>query len=243
MKYIFWICWIMAGIILININQNQKETSELPNQDEPSRRIRAAGSFGKCAEAVFKTRELLTEEQISKVHNLIDTHPSEEIRKMLLGKLKNGDVCLGRRIHGTDNALFKPILANSYIPFIFIRNKILKPGKELYAQLIIYHEYIHYKQWLSGMIDNEEHDKSAVANMDPHDRMEVCKKIWHAENEAYQKECELAQEIGAAKLFKFCSDGHNHTERSSIASHVIEVHDWSVTCKVEWDTLASHASE
>jgi hypothetical protein len=93
------------------------------------------------------------------------------------------------------------------------------------------------------MIDNEEHDESAVASMNPNDRMEVCKKIWYAENDAYQKECALAREIGAIKLLELCSDGQNHTERSSIAGAVMETHAWSVTCKVEWRELASHISK
>lgn len=229
-----WLGWIV-GIIILSVLMMATRHNRTKNFSFQSQLLP-----GIC-EAATPTGDRLTVRETAKVHELLSTHPAKEMGTLLLEKFLNGEVCLGKRTVGNDVAHFhaypKPELGIS-IPFIYVRSHVLVSGKEQYAQMVIYHEYIHYLQWLAGKIANEERDMETIANGGAQERLRVCKEIWYAEREAYQMECELALSSTVPAELTFCA-GVQNGSTVAIEEDIKSTHAWSVTCSSEWQSLST----
>jgi len=241
-KFLAWFVatWFTIGIIAISISQcSVSDTSDRTNQKRDHVKTQQIELMHKkCAQVPLPKKERLTAKQTLRVHDLIKTHPIEEIRTMFFTKILNGNVCLGQRIYGEDDALFKPIPAiSNYVPFLFVRDSILSTRREWLAQLVIYHEYVHYKHWLEGRLGNDTMEQEKIEVVSHEERMDHCKKIWYTEFEAYQKECVLAWELGTAARLAFCSIDQNSHTFPLIEKHIVDTHRWSETCANVWHGL------
>ncbi len=219
------ILWTLAALVLAGLCIFKPEPARTTPSMPPY--ISKTTSLSLCSQAAGNSMEYFSPSEYARAIKLLRTHPSEEIRVDLLPKILNGDLCLRRRIMGTDDAQFTSFVRPfGKVPFIFLRSHFLKPDNERIAQLVIYHEYVHYRQWREDRIDADA-DKEKMGI--PSD----CKKIWHAEMEAYQKECELAHELGWGKEIASLLDC------SDITHHVINAHGRSTHCSEIWQELFS----
>lgn len=235
------IVWVVAGLILSGLILAAGQTSSQVHT-APHTILQLQRSPETCR-VIQPEDALFTVQETNKVYKLLETHPAKEISHSLLEKIRSGEICLGRRNKGADDARFQafdqPNLGAS-IPFIYLRDRLLVPEMEKYAQLVIYHEVVHYQQWLSGKIDNgSDVSRDEFVKWDAPTQVDHCKKIWYAELEAYQKECEFARAIGTSAEVDVCDDDSIAQTARRIEGSLLAHHGQTMNCSIVWQDLVS----
>lgn len=138
---------------------------------------------------------------------LIETHPRKEIREDLNGWINRGYLSLNFQDDlGNDNALAGFILVDidgrRKQVFHFKASGLLdKNVADSFKYMVIWHEYQHILQWLSGEASDRMFllvDKGA--QLTPKEA-----KMWFEnESAAYLAECDLAKEHGWSNEFALC---------------------------------------
>jgi hypothetical protein len=143
--------------------------------------------------------------------DLVQNHPHREIREDLNQMIESGRVFLNfqEEIAGHNNIAsvtwIKTPTHGTVLTFVFSPSGLT--GNEHtreFKQLVIYHEYQHILQQLS-----RKYPSALVANnsrLDPnHLRL-----FFEAESEAYEKESQLAIQLGWENHFEFCKTYKQH---------------------------------
>jgi|GEM_PF-6210808 len=165
---------------------------------------------------------------------LIVTHPDEEVRTDLYRLIATGHLWISHTARG--HAAAFSLVPASQIPGVRFPSDIthvpflnLAPDFDDYyrtsggvasAQLVIFHEYVHYKQWRDGLLPE---DTFFLQPVSAQDLEETCTKKWHAEVDAYHKECEFAREIGLSDRLLGGMDVACHATEDRFTSTLREV--------------------
>lgn len=235
------IVWVVIGLILSGLILAAGQTSSQV-YEAPHTYLQLQRSLETCR-VIQPEDALFTVQETSKVYKLLETHPAKEISHSLLRKIRSGEICLGKRNKGVDDARFQAFYQPNLgadIPFIYLRNRLLVPEMEKYAQLVIYHEYVHYQQWLSGKIDNgSDVSRDEFVKWDAPTQADYCKKIWYAELEAYQKECEFARAIDTSAEDDVCDDKSTTQTTHRIEGNLLAHRGQTMNCSIVWQGLVS----
>lgn len=159
-----------------------------------------------------------------RVEVLVKQHPHPDIRNDLNRLIENGTILLNWQTKSFMDGMFQVVPARVAK---IVTNEYEKAGKDEYlaltfgpewlaglhtpddivlAMLIVYHEYQHYLQWVSGdeairASLRSQHDPTLAARYTPR---QACTMMWQIENGAYQAECRLALQIDYPLFGEFC---------------------------------------
>lgn len=195
MKYYICIALILVGLTITHFSQNHIK-------DNDSEQVNGASSSQKSDTKKISYRESLI--------IMLETHPIVGVRTEFLDAIKNNEIAISPT--DTHAAAFvlvpkKYIVSSDFPvqelqPTIMIKPSLLT-GDEGYTQLVLFHEYIHYRQWKEKRIPE---DTFVLRSFDSVEQpAEICKQKWHAEIEAYHEECWLASQAGTLNLLPWCA--------------------------------------
>ena len=118
--------------------------------------------------------------------------PSKEIPRLgcLARADTNGSISIWLDCHGTVNcgdAAFDVVEDSVGLqPVLYITEKFRQNSDKTYASLVLFHEFVHYRQFLSN----------------PTDFSHGCEMIWEREKEANVLECVLALKLGVTNAYE-----------------------------------------
>ncbi len=148
------------------------------------------------------------------LERLIATHPKKEISIEFYQLIERGEIMTSWT--SSNDAQFQLVprqmikvntrSSNALIPVLFIDPQILREQPTRNAQLVIYHEYTHYRQWKDGLLPQSTFVLRTVESLSPEEFTKTCKEKWYAEEHAYQRECELAIELGWTDTMPLCKE-------------------------------------
>ncbi|MCX6715184.1 MAG: hypothetical protein NTX72_05225 [Candidatus Uhrbacteria bacterium] len=118
-------------------------------------------------------------------------HPVIEIRQNFLPKIMTGEVFVVYESEEGRGTFFSATLTDGVQ--IHVAEELLMRPLRL-QQLVLFHEFVHYQQYIGGHAFPEMFNPS-FADAYPEKRESFCKQKWHTEFEAYQKECELSDRL------------------------------------------------
>jgi hypothetical protein len=139
------------------------------------------------------------------VKEILRTHPHPDVRGEFYRMVLRGDFRVSPQEQMGADAGFVPVAAEvirlyghkpraAFTPVIHVDTIILRPEYKARAQLVLYHEYVHYEQWRDGRLVDDpslgDPNESDFAHLDS------CKKKWYAEAEAYHKTCLFGRQSG-----------------------------------------------
>ncbi|OGL63429.1 hypothetical protein A2839_01345 [Candidatus Uhrbacteria bacterium RIFCSPHIGHO2_01_FULL_47_10] len=171
------------------------------------------------------------------LRDLLFHHPTRAVAETFAPKVASGEVALMEgKVPGASGAFMlwpaeklspSHAGATGWKSVFFIDPMIIEDATQLVRnQLVIFHEYIHYRQAMSGKIAPETFYPMYLKEH-PDQRAYICEQKWYAEVEAYQKECELAGLMKTSAADQFCKDfGTPKFERS--LTQLMMLHDPSV---------------
>ncbi len=135
----------------------------------------------------------------SKLERLVANHPMVSVQEGFCDRIRHGDIRLQYKARHGCTAIFSvtmvdgsPMRVLTIDPSAFA--SALK--SDAWWTLVIFHESVHECQYRKGERDPQTFDPTYR----PRDRTEwahFAEEKWYAEREAYQKECWLAQRMGA----------------------------------------------
>ncbi len=143
---------------------------------------------------------------------LVQQHPVLEIREDFDRLIADGSIAL-EFIHNRNgaNAEFSVVPIDNIVSYSDIEipadRKVqpvlslditwistIKQEDALFAQLVVYHEYQHYKQWSASVdLDRKHWEKTEVPERT---QESACAHMWQAESDAYAAECRIAWDWG-----------------------------------------------
>ncbi|MBI2474985.1 hypothetical protein HYV69_01005 [Candidatus Uhrbacteria bacterium] len=195
MKCLILIICILAGVSILHISQNQDE-ARATSQTHRTKQVPIVN---------YTTNELEESLRI-----LLATHPTPGIRTKLYKAIEDTEVA----VSWTDDyaAAFmlvpKKMISSSESdtqdlqPTLMVKPQLLFGNKD-YAQLVIFHEYIHFRQWKYKTLPEDTFLFEPIgSSTDPVDH---CTKKWRAELEAYHKECEFTRLAKTINLLPLCA--------------------------------------
>lgn len=95
---------------------------------------------------------------------------------------------------------------------------------------MIFHEYIHERQAVSGKIASETFYPGYLAEH-PEKRAYICEQKWYAEVEAYQKECELAELMKTSVVHVICNGFGTPNFVQNLTQQMMERDPGAQACK------------
>lgn len=158
---------------------------------------------------------------IKRLHTLLQNHPDIGLRTTFAQAILKGDIPTAP----APQFAFSLVPANMIpgydptkepVPVLLVSINNLVLGEEDFLNLVLYHEYIHYKQWIEHTLPA---DTFLLNKIEHEDELEVqCQKKWYAELEAYQKECEFGQSQGTAGKLPLC----RHAQTSQFSHELLK---------------------
>ncbi|MFA4845721.1 MAG: hypothetical protein WC654_04140 [Patescibacteria group bacterium] len=143
---------------------------------------------------------------LAQIEELLRTHPHPDVRGEFYEMVRRGDFILNPLENYGGDAGFIPMDAQTLhqsgykpkgalTPVMHVWTVILQPEYKARAQLVLYHEFVHYQQWRDGQwwegdLSLASQEESDVAHKN------ACMKKWYAEVEVYHKMCVLGRTTG-----------------------------------------------
>ncbi len=175
---------------------------------------------------------------IKRLHSLLQNHPDIGLRttfaqEILTGKISTAfgqqfalTLVPAEKIPGYDPT-------REPVPVLFVSLNNLVLGENAYLNLVLYHEYIHYRQWTELTLPA---DTFLLQQIQDKDELEVqCQKKWYAELEAYQKECEFAQSQGTAGRLPLCRHAQTSQFAQELLKELVGNDPSSIPCTHVWN--------
>ena len=147
---------------------------------------------------------------------LVQTHPHPDIRGDLNTLIESGQVYLNFQEHATGensiaSARFIRTPEGLILALVVSPRLLLDESRSLaLKQLIVYHEYIHIRQQLSGSQPAWLATGFLIENISD----EQIRTYIDAEMEAYEAECRFAEQIEATDAFALCQVYSTHGVRA-----------------------------
>lgn len=201
-KLKFFMGMIGTIILIITLLTMEKKTHGHIVQEQ------ARISYGTTVPNVLLKKEHLTTQQMARLYDLTATHPDERIRNDLFPLLKNGTI----RVEWTGDANFGKFIVREVreeergivqIPVLAINRDVLLHAQTNVLHLVIFHEYIHYRQWKQKRFSADQFIHRQIKSVEQQEAW--CEQKWYAEMEAYHEECSVAGKIGALSVLDFCT--------------------------------------
>ena len=157
-------------------------------------------------------RKMTGESLSERLFVLVDGHPVEEIRTDMNALINTGQIMLSWQAEKGLSARFLTITPQN-VAWMQRKQKIaseqpvlminpdwlasLSTEKDVFsALLVVYHEFQHYKQWLTAPPKDRlimlSGTTGGIADKYGLTQEDACNHMWRAEREAYALECELA---------------------------------------------------
>ena len=175
---------------------NQRPMARVPTDEHPD-----------SVEPQTNAIEIAKEQLI----RFLQSHPDIEVRAELTRLISTGEVYLVQGTFGGDNVAEFSLLPRrlikdgnlpmepALVPTLLINGEIYRwletPAHRVAAQVVLHHEFVHYKQWRDKVFPEYAFTLQPVRSAD--DLQDRCTKKWHAERDAYHQGCEFARAIGA----------------------------------------------
>ncbi len=125
------------------------------------------------------------------VEEFFRTHPDEEVRIYLTESIAKGAIMLSWKDLGAPAAF---ALASDdrgqLVPVLVLTPELFVQKNRIRSQMIILHEYEHYKQWRDHVLPASVF---VLRKVPEGDHTQLCNEKWHAERLAYHKECEFGR--------------------------------------------------
>jgi len=136
----------------------------------------------------------ITQSSDDVLKEFFQTHPDEEVRTHLTELIVKGTIMLGWKNLGA-SAAFTIVQDNQgkLTPVLALTPELFIPKNRARSQLVILHEYEHYKQWRDGTVPESTF---LLRRVPEGDSTQLCNEKWHAERLAYHKECEFGHRHG-----------------------------------------------
>lgn len=171
------------------------------------------GSKPSNASKAQRVQEVVKAKDIT-LSDLLFYNPASAVSQQFAPKVASGEIVLmERRLPGVTAAFMlwpveklssKPVGEIGWMPVLVTDPTTIADSTQLVRnKLVIFHEYIHYRQAMSGKIAAEAFYPK-FAEEYPNQRKFICEQKWYAEVEAYQKECELAKLMKTSVVDEFC---------------------------------------
>jgi hypothetical protein len=172
-----------------------------------------------------------SDEKTEWLMTLLRTHPMREVREEFYQKLKNQEIKLiWLDCHGTVNcgdAAFDVVEDSvGLLPVLYITEKFRQNSDKTYASLVLFHEFVHYQQFLSN----------------PTSFGRGCEMIWESEKEASILECVLALKLGVANEYVLCVAPDEPAFNGQLVQLLNATHSIAQKCRSTWSNLATHSS-
>ena len=137
------------------------------------------------------------------VHEILRTHPHPNVRGEFYQMIVDNKMGISWYTGSSAAFVLIPVEligtsggtpTDDLFPALFVDPKILRPELRAVAQLILYHEFVHYEQWRDGRIPEDAFVLKPLASRAS--LQDTCTKKWYAEAEAYHRACAFARETG-----------------------------------------------
>jgi hypothetical protein len=140
--------------------------------------------------------------------DLIQTHPVEEIRTDMFRTIDSGQMAISFQEdlfeHTSAMASMGIVqMSRGLVPVLTVGYKqLMDPHlSKVFKQLVIYHEYQHFKQYKRGSVKATDLMPMSIdTKLSPDD----VRRWFASENEAYGLECQLAISLRATNEFELC---------------------------------------
>ncbi|MFH1425854.1 MAG: hypothetical protein ABIG66_00260 [Candidatus Kerfeldbacteria bacterium] len=153
---------------------------------------------------------------MQRFEHLVSTHPHPYIREGLLHDIMSGEVIWTMNLDNSGyNGGFGILCRDdgygrSVCDPQFLINPLLLIDLDTTSDVldgwsVLYHEYIHYLQWLSSDEEDRELWISWLGQDRPEMTPETCEHHWFAEHEAFWRECEYNAQTGFGFMWQFCN--------------------------------------
>lgn len=167
----------------------------------------------------------------TQLYRVLSNHPVSEIRHNFLPKIMTGEILVVYESEEGRGTFFSATPEEGIQ--LHVAEGLLSRTTRM-QQLVLFHEFVHYQQYTKGQMSSEMFDPS-YADSHPEQRESFCKQKWHAEYEAYQKECELADRLKGGP--DFCQGFQAIGFEEKLASWVA-IHDSSAgICKETYSRM------
>lgn len=152
-----------------------------------------------------------------RLKQLVETHPSPEVRVDFNRRVESGELLLNFQSQGWEFAAFSVQIKTNIVSQQRADNRLLlpmftinpdrlaelsTPEQILEAWLVLFHENVHYEQWLAAPPAEQRY--SISQKFKPNDELPpgLCDYHWKVERDAYEKECHLALQWGMPDVWE-----------------------------------------
>jgi len=189
---------------------------------------------------------------------MVQQHSVEEIRADLNRLVEAGEITINFQVedHLSARMDFLPrdmiewseqkIEGSGLVPTLRINPNWLAgldtPEEVVEGQLVIYHEFQHYKDYTNSTGEERRVLEAYFARDSSMPQAEVCRTMWHRESSAYAAECRIANAWGATMFGEFCLHVDAPTWNQAMFHALYRGHDQAMIdmCAHTWAVEAGH---